>query len=138
MALIIVRHYVRRPVGDAQRYLSQLAASGGMMLVRLGLSDGGSRAYPVLIGERPLQADGGRSWWSVWNGRLDVPGASGAVTVRADGENAVLEFFVTYTTADDGAVTLRDGFAFRRASSLARAYLGALDEGILATAVVAA
>ncbi len=108
------------------------------MLVRMRLSDGASRAYPVLIDERRSQLDGDRGWWSAWGERLGVPGASGIVRVRADGEHAILEFHGSYATTGYAKETPHDVFAFRRASALARAYLSALDEGIVAATVAAA
>lgn len=108
------------------------------MLVRMRLSDGASRAYPVLIDERRSQLDDDRSWRSGWGERLGVPGASAIVRMRADGEHALLEFRGSYATTTYAKESPHDIFAFRRASALARAYLNALDEGLVAATVVAA
>jgi len=128
MALIVVRHIVRQPVGEVHRDLSALAASGGTMLVGVRLSDEVARAHPVLIDERSSSDRDGRAWWSAWNPRVGLPAGAGTLTARACGDReTVLEFCGSY--AGPGASGERpDAFAFRRANALARAYLNALGE----------
>jgi hypothetical protein len=134
MALIIVRHIVRQPVGEAHRYLSALAASGGTMLVGVRISDGVTRAHPVLIDERFSADADARNWWSAWSPRVGIPGAAGTLSARDAGDGTtVLEFCGSYTSPGFTAETSHDVFAFRRASALARAYLGALGDNISLT-----
>jgi len=134
MALIVVRHIVGQPVGEAHRYLSALAASGGTMLVGVRISDGATRTHAVAIDERSSSSTGERKWWSAWDARVGIPGASGTLTARDAGNGeTVLEFCGSYTSPGFTAETSQDVFAFRRASALARAYLGALGQSIRTT-----
>jgi hypothetical protein len=134
MALIIVRHIVRQPVGEARRYLSALAASGGTMLVGVRISGGATRTQAVAIDERSSVGAGEPGWWSAWDARVGIPGAAGRLTARDAGNGeTVLEFCGSYRSPGFTAETSQDVFAFRRASALARAYLGALGQSINST-----
>jgi len=133
MALIVVRHIVQRPVGEAHRYLTSLAASGGAMLVGVRISDGLARAHPVLIDERRSTDADARSWWCAWSARVGIPAAAGTMTAHDVGDGStVLEFCGSAASSEIS----NDVFAFRRASALARAYLCALGASI-ASAVAA-
>ena len=134
MALIVVRHHVRCPVGDAREYLSRLAASGGTVLVSVRISDGIERAHPVSIDERRPDGEGG-SWFGAWNTRVGIPAAAGTLHVRADRSGgSMLEFHGSYVSPAFADETSHDVFAFRRASALARAYVETLSDNIEATA----